>query len=146
MLRERMTLVINNHRFSCSHTDQFIYILKGFSELNDFALPFPHINAIKDGDHAYLYLEEWEQYEVLIQDHLLSGYRLAVLDFNFFQPLYLSRLQENYCFIEDSWRSLPQAEHVPMFNMKNPLIGISDNLSLNQQDKLALLKAEKLII
>lgn len=145
MLKDRMTLVINNHRFSCSHTDQFIYILKGFSEIKGFNLPFPHISVIKEGEHTYLYLEEWERYEVLIQDHLLSGYRLAVLDFNFFQPLYLSRNDQGYCFIEDEGNNLAQAEIVPLFNLNNALIGVSDDLTLDKQEKLNLLKQEDLV-
>ena len=145
MLRERMQLVINNHRYSCSHTDYFIYILKGFEAIESFELPFSHLKEVVAKDHAYIYLEEWDDYKDLIHDQLLAGYRLALCDFNFFSPLYLSKKDGKFILIAQDEIDLTQAEYVPLFNMNNPLIGVSENLNLSDQEKIELLKEENLI-
>lgn len=141
MIKKRCQLVINNHRLSCSHTDFYIYILKGFSALKNLDLPLKQLDESPLTNDFYVI-----DYETVLKDKdiVKRNRKLCLVDFNLFIDQYL--FEEKGTYHLSTYPELElEMDYINIFNLKNPLIGISDDLEADDNDKMDLLRNENLI-
>lgn len=131
MLQERIDRVINNQQFNCQHPGNYLFVLQGFDHvLTRFTVPIPHMRPerLSHKDNCYISLEEANNIDPeVLRDIRKYGYRICLVDFNFFDGFQLSKgkglIQEEL----PDWVKNKYYK-ISIFNTLNPLIGINPDI------------------
>lgn len=138
MLQERINRVINNHQLSCQHTNHYLYILKGFNAiLPQFTVPVEALDKTQLAALKNFYItyeEALDLDEAVIRELKERKYDLWIVDFNWFNKVYLTREDnlhvlakwkvngENYiAYPVLDWQETRKT--ISIFNTNNPSIG-----------------------
>lgn len=128
-MNERIKRVINNHQLSCQDNNHYFYILRGFKPIiNNVEIPVSHLSDEIENNKNYYVLEEDWNHEELPERITMN------VDFNFFNNGLLNEKGE---IVETS---PSKYDSLNIFNTVNPLIGVHENLELNDKEKLEYLK------
>ena len=126
---ERIKRVINNHQLSCQDSNNYLYVLRGFKPIiNNIEIPVSHLSDEIENNKNYYALEEDWNHEELPERITMN------VDFNFFNNGLLNEKGEIVEISPSKYDSLN------IFNTVNPLIGVHENLELNDNEKLEYLK------
>lgn len=154
MLQDRINRVINNHQYSCAHTNHYLYVLKGFQKvLNDYTVPVDFFNqdSIKSKKNMAILYED----AATLSDDVVSllneyDYDIWIVDFNYFDEGYLvtkvsSVHEKDIAFMGDflvSYKPIPwtlDRKTLNIFNTINPLRGLNVDESLNDIQRYDML-------
>lgn len=126
---ERIKRVINNHQLSCQDNNNYLYVLRGFKPIiNNIEIPVSHLNdKIEDKKNYYVLEEDWNNKE--FPERITMN-----VNFNFFNNGLLNEKGE---IVETSPSNY---DSLNIFNTLNPLIGVHENLKLNDKEKIEYLK------
>lgn len=129
-MRERIKLVINNHQMSCQILQKNLYILRGFKPVeHNVDIPVEKYTGNTDGkSNLYLLEEEWD-------GNKIEGFVPVFVNFNFFEHGYLNDNGEVVAMPTNDY------DAINIFNTINALNGITEDLTLNDDQRIAYLKS-----
>ena len=135
-MKERIIRVIENNLLSCQNINRNLYVLRGFIKLRDkVEIPVTHyLGPHRDEDALYVFEEELGN----IPEDYFDNFNIVEVIFNFFDG---GVLNDEGKIVSLKPLLLKTDEVIYVFNRNNPLIGITDDLTLNNEDRLTYLQA-----
>ncbi|CAM3620632.1 hypothetical protein ERUR111494_03560 [Erysipelothrix urinaevulpis] len=133
-MQERINRVINNHQLSCQDSNNYFYVLRGFKGFIDtISIPVKkQNNTLENFTNYYCLEEDWNREEI-------PGLITVTVTFNFFDDKLLDETLDLVPFLPLS------LENINIFNSNNPLIGVSEDLDMTNEQRLMFLQSINLI-